>query len=224
MSSSRMSYRKNARCPQNSFGPNNRCQSIVVIAEFFIEGVPQETAASQYQYWLTSLLHVCFCLPFVEWGSDYGSRQVVFTDLYPDGGPGLRMGNGDIPYPDPFTQGRGHGTRGDYPIGVPSVSVMVYPCSGFRDPQVQNRPVYGYPGFLLGFKGLAVYKVLGEFCYPAQPGFQGRGGIVDIISIEAIPHLQAEGIPCGQAYGFDPVDAPASSTLSQTCCTSSFLQ
>ena len=83
---------------------------VVVIAELLVQGVPQEAAASQYQYSLSGLLHVCWGLPFVEWRSDHSSRQVVFTDLNPDSGPRLCMGNGNVPHSDPFAQGRGHGT------------------------------------------------------------------------------------------------------------------
>ena len=101
---------KLAVIPKTPPGRTVGAKSIVVITELFIQGLAQEAAASQYQYSLTRLLHVCFCLPFVEWGSDYGSLQVVFTDLNPDRSAGLGMGHGNIPHSDTFPQGRGHGT------------------------------------------------------------------------------------------------------------------
>src|SRR5690606_36452082 len=65
-----------------------------------------------------------------------------------------------------------------------------------------------YAQFLLLGQGFAIYKILGEFGNPSQPGLQGGGGIVYIVPIEAITHFQPKGIPRRQTDRFDPVVGP----------------
>lgn len=59
-------------------------------------------------------------------------------------------------------------------------------------------------GALLFFFGqcLTVHKILGEFGDPSQTRFQGGRGVIDIVAVKAISHLQPQGVPSGQAYRF----------------------
>ncbi|OPZ77851.1 MAG: hypothetical protein BWY77_01620 [bacterium ADurb.Bin431] len=42
-----------------------------------------------------------------------------------------------------------------------------------------------------------------EFRDPAEAGLQGIGGLIDVIAIKAVFHLEAQGVACAEADGFD---------------------
>ncbi|OAV70970.1 hypothetical protein Barb7_03224 [Bacteroidales bacterium Barb7] len=59
--------------------------------------------------------------------------------------------------------------------------------------------------FLLAFDGSAIGKVLafGEFGNPAKSGFDGRGGVVQIVAVETEAGFEAERVARTESDWFD---------------------
>src|SRR5690554_698807 len=64
---------------------------------------------------------------------------------------------------------------------------------------------------LLQHEIIAVDKpaVVTEFDNPAKSGFNWRGGVINIVTIQAVSHFEPKGIACAQTNGFDTVLFPS---------------
>ena len=73
---------------------------IVVITDFFVDGIPQKSASPQYQYSLSSLTHALPALmpasAFVEWRFHNSSPDVALSNLDIHLRTRFGIGHGDI--------------------------------------------------------------------------------------------------------------------------------
>src|SRR5579872_371287 len=111
-----------------------------------------------------------------------------------------------IAHPDRFTERRALRAgrdAADGPAGRVFDLIIVA-----RNPLVDHfktDQLAGDAGCLLFFQDLPGGEVFGEFRDPAQTGLKGAGAVVDIISVETIPHFKPEGIPGPQPDGPKPL-------------------
>src|SRR5690606_38706572 len=131
-------------------------------------------------------------------------RIVTYGDV--QFGSFLGVFNGNIPQSDRFFECRRLRTRGNPTddIAVSIHDVVSLPWYSAVN-HLEAYQLIVQPGFLLFFQSAGIDKIFRKLGDPPQSCFQWRCGIVNIISIEAKPHFQSQGVAGSQTNGLNAI-------------------
>ena len=71
--------------------------------------------------------------------------------------------------------------------------------------EFKTNEFVGHTRLFLLQKRFSINKIFGKLRNPTQPSFERRGGVINVVSVEAVAHFEAERVACAEANRFDAV-------------------